>query len=441
MTKALIVSYMFPPIAGGGTMRPLKFVKYLPTFGIQPVVFCPQKAAWKAYDYQNLKQPFLKETTIYRCGIKRLQRYYHLRYTKGLSQHPLYYLLALKYFYFLDFFSAWYFECRQLTIEIALREQVECVFTTSPPHSSHLFGHYLKKNLKIPWVMDIRDAMSIDPNRKKTGLIRLQEKFENHYEKKFYANADAIISVSDPIIKSIRQRHANLRLDAKTHTITNGFDSEDFDALTKNGNTENYFTITYTGSFMGKQTPEYFLNAVRLLIETGEIKSSDLKIRFAGYFNDKILSLFDLFSSVFPIEVLKFQPYAETIRLQANSILLLLIVNIDENEGGSQTMTGKFFEYIGAARPIFALVPNGPLKDTIKKGRFGTVAPPKDISKIAGELKHLYAEWKTKGHLQFDPDNEFKKSFSRKQLTGRLAEIFLNIADKNRHRQYNPFLK
>ena len=191
---------MFPPISGGGTMRPLKFVKYLPAYGIQPIVFCPQRAAWKAYDYHNLELPFLKDVPIYRCGIKRLRRYYHLRYTKNVRRHPLYYLMGLKYFLFLDFFSAWYFECRKQAVEIARNEAVDCVFTTSPPHSIHLFGLYLKEKLGIPWVMDIRDAITDDPNRKKYPGIPLQSALEKYYEKKFYAKADAIISVSDPII-------------------------------------------------------------------------------------------------------------------------------------------------------------------------------------------------------------------------------------------------
>lgn len=425
--KALIVSYMFPPISGGGTLRPLKFVKYLPAFGIQPIVFCPQKAAWKTYDYENLELPYLKNIPIYRCGIRRLQRYYHLRYAKGVRRHPIYYLLALRYLYFLDFFSAWYFECRRKTAEIVLKEKVDCVFTTSPPHSTHLFGHYLKKTLNIPWAMDIRDAMTIDPNRPPSPGTRLQAALEYCYEKKFYASADAIISVSDPIIESIRRRHSRLHLDSRTYTITNGFDEEDFTAVKEKENIGRFFTITYTGSFMGKQTPEYFLKAIRLLIETKDVKVSDILIRFVGHFDENVLSIFNRFSAFFPIKVIKFQPYSETLRLQLNSLLLLLIVNIEEHEGGAQTMTGKFFEYIGAARPIFAIVPNGPLKETILKGRFGVVAPPKNVSEIVEKLYQLYSEWKSNGTLRFDPDPDLRNSFARKQLTGRLAEIIHNM--------------
>ena len=143
MKKVLIISYMFPPIAGGGIMRPLKFVKYLPKFGIQPVVFCPQKAAWKAYDYKNFELPFLKDIPIYRCGVEKLQRYYYLRYTKGVRRHPLYYMLALKYFYFLDFFSSWYFECRQKIVEIALKEKGGLYFHHFPSPQYSPFWSYI----------------------------------------------------------------------------------------------------------------------------------------------------------------------------------------------------------------------------------------------------------------------------------------------------------
>lgn len=419
---------MFPPISGGGTLRPLKFVKYLPAYGIQPIVFCPQNAAWKAYDYRNLKLPFLQDVPIHRCGIRRLQRYYHLRYTKGLRKHPLFYLLALKYFCFLDFFSAWYFECRREAAEIAIKEKVDCVLTTSPPHSSHLFGLFLKTTLNIPWVMDIRDAMAVDPNRRMSPRVRLQAVLEYYYEKKFYSGADAIISVSDPIIKSIRTRHAGLHLDSKTHTITNGFDDEDFDTLKIKKKLGRFFTVTYTGSFMGRQSPEYFLKAIRLLIETNAVRDSDILIRFVGHFDENTLSKIRQFSSLISIDILEFQPYAEALRYQLDSNLLLLIVNIEEHEGGSQTMTGKFFEYLGAGKPILALVPNGPLRKIIVKGRFGTVTPPKDVVKIAEKFNHLYREWKSNGALKFDPDTNLRDSFTRRQLTGKLASIIDDIA-------------
>ena len=427
MKKALIVSYMFPPISGGGTLRPLKFVKYLRKYGIHPIVFCPQNAAWKAYDYKNLELPFLKDIPIYRCGIRRLQRYYHLRYTKGLRRHPLFYLLALKYGCFLDFFSAWYFECRDKALEIAQKEKVDCIFTTSPPHSIHLFGPYLKKKLDIPWVMDLRDAMTDDPNRGHSPVMRLQSALENYYEKRFYASADAIISVSDPIIESIRTRHAKLHLDSKTHTLQNGFDDEDFTISKENKIKENLFTVTYTGSFMGRRSPEFFLKAVRLLIEQNAVEASDILIRFVGHFNNQTLAQFNKYESYFPIEVLGFQPYTEALRYQVNSILLLLIVNIEEDEGGSQIMTGKFFEYLGANRPILALVPRGDLKDLIIQGRFGVTALQKDVKAIAQAFKKLYDEWKSNGNVKFEPDMGIRNSFTRRNLTARLAEIIDNI--------------
>ncbi|MBP9970050.1 MAG: glycosyl transferase family 1, partial [Paludibacteraceae bacterium] len=38
MKKILIISYYFPPSGGSGVQRWLKFVKYLPEFGYEPIV-------------------------------------------------------------------------------------------------------------------------------------------------------------------------------------------------------------------------------------------------------------------------------------------------------------------------------------------------------------------------------------------------------------------
>ncbi|HFE52934.1 MAG TPA: glycosyl transferase family 1, partial [Bacteroidetes bacterium] len=42
--KVLFVAYYFPPAGGSGVQRVLKFVRYLPEFGWQPVVLTARNA-------------------------------------------------------------------------------------------------------------------------------------------------------------------------------------------------------------------------------------------------------------------------------------------------------------------------------------------------------------------------------------------------------------
>ena len=428
MIKILVIAYMFPPIAGGGTQRPLKFVKYLPEYGITPIVFCPRKAYWKAYDESLLELPFVKKTKIYRCGVRRLRRYYNLRYEKGYKTHPFFYLMGLKSLWSLDFFSSWYFECRQKALEVIRTEKVDCVMTTSPPHSIHFFGSFLKKITRIPWIMDIRDAIVDDPNRPSSLITRSQDPFRCLHERRFVSFSNAIVTVSDPISDAIRARHGSLKLQSKIHTISNGFDEEDFANMQISKKHRNHLLVTYTGSFMGRQTPEHFLKSVQLLIDSKSIDPSDLKIQFVGHYDAPIRDMLQSYSKRIPIEILNFQPYEKTLRHQAESDVLLLIVSIDENEKGQQTMTGKFFEYIGARQPLFALVPEGPLKTLIQKGKFGTVAPPKDVSQIANRFLTVYQQWKKTGNVSHTPDLNLRNQFSRKHLTEQLASVIRSIS-------------
>ena len=40
---------------------------------------------------------------------------------------------------------------------IIQEERVDAIVTTGPPHSAHLIGLDLKRQLNLPWIVDMRD--------------------------------------------------------------------------------------------------------------------------------------------------------------------------------------------------------------------------------------------------------------------------------------------
>ena len=56
MKRVLVIPYYWPPSGGSGVQRWVKFVKYLPAEGWEPVVWAPEKA-----DYPSLDPSFEKE--------------------------------------------------------------------------------------------------------------------------------------------------------------------------------------------------------------------------------------------------------------------------------------------------------------------------------------------------------------------------------------------
>lgn len=55
MKRVLIVSYYWPPAGGSGVQRWVKFAKYLPAEGWQPVIYTPQNPELSSVDETLLK--------------------------------------------------------------------------------------------------------------------------------------------------------------------------------------------------------------------------------------------------------------------------------------------------------------------------------------------------------------------------------------------------
>ena len=66
--KVLIITYYWPPAGGPGVQRWLKFIKYLPEFNIEPIVFVPSNPSYPLRD-ESLLDEVSKDITIIKQPI------------------------------------------------------------------------------------------------------------------------------------------------------------------------------------------------------------------------------------------------------------------------------------------------------------------------------------------------------------------------------------
>ena len=71
MKKVLIITYYWPPAGGPGVQRWLKFVKYLPDFNIEPILFVPKNANYPLLD-NSLNNEIKNGLNVIRFPIKEI---------------------------------------------------------------------------------------------------------------------------------------------------------------------------------------------------------------------------------------------------------------------------------------------------------------------------------------------------------------------------------
>jgi glycosyltransferase involved in cell wall biosynthesis len=279
--------------------------------------------------------------------------------------------------------------------------------TTSPPHSTQLIGLALKKRFKtIRWVADLRDPWTDIYYYNQFKHTAIARKIDRNYERQVVENADLLISVSEDVKRIFADKSAHPIAD-KTVVIPNGFDSEDFrmNELPQ----EKKKVITYTGTISEAYDVDSLLAA--LLQLSGEW-SEKLLIRFVGKVPSTIASRFR--ETGFEVELVGYVDHQKSIEYLFRSDLLLLVIpKVDNNKG---ILTGKFFEYLAAQKPVLAIGPvDGDLAQIIAETSCGEIFDYAD----SDGMKHFITQELT--HEKAVPESRKANQYSRKELTRKLV--------------------
>lgn len=294
----------------------------------------------------------------------------------------------------------------------------DVIYASAWPISSLIVGDKLASTNNIPWVAELRDLWTDNPYydapKWKLGLERV-------WEQRILNRAAAITTISDHAAEKLEKKY-----NSPVKVIFNGFDDADFgteggDRTSSEIFPENTINILYAGMiYPGRRDPEPLLKALTHLTDEQRTK---VKLYFYGSQLNIVRQLANKLNIAENVIVKKPIAYKSIIELQRKADYLLLLMWDNPLEKG--TFTGKFFEYIGAGRPILCVGgKENPPARLIKERSLGkALNKPDEIAKF---LIGLIKQKENNGLIPGLPSNA-GRGFSRKEQANILSEFLQQI--------------
>ncbi|WP_396601163.1 glycosyltransferase family 4 protein [Algibacter sp. R77976] len=421
--RVLIITYYWPPAGGPGVQRWLKFVKYLPGFNVEPVVFIPENPNYPIID-KSLVSEVSKDIKIFKHPINepyKLAKVFSNKSSKTISkgiisdqkEQSLVEKLMLYVrgnFFIPDARAGWVKPSAAFLLDFIEKENIETIITTGPPHSVHLIGLQLKQKLGVKWLADFRDPWTTIGYHKQLKLSAASKAKHKQLEKQVLNASDQIIVTS-----SVTKREFQVLTEKPIKVITNGYDNE----ATINFEMDTKFTLSHIGSLLSKRNPEILWQVLSDLTKEHVDFSKDFQLNFIGSVSENVLKSIDKNSLSDYVNNVGYVSHKESIVFQKKSQLLLLI-EIDSEET-TCIIPGKLFEYMVSKRPIIAVGPNGSdVEKIIKETNTGHYFNYSDYDSLKRIILEHYKAFQNKS-LQVHPIGLQK--YHRKALTESLANL------------------
>ena len=421
--KILIITYYWPPAGGPGVQRWLKFVKYLPDFGIQPIVYVPENPTYPIVDEKLVKEVSDKAIILKHTIFEpyQLASLFSKNKTKKISSGII---PNQKKQSFLDKTFLWIRgnlfipDARVFWVKpsVAFLEKyiventIDTIVTSGPPHSLHLIGLELKQKLNVKWFADFRDPWTTIGYHKSLRLSRFAAKKHKTLERQVLNTADTIIVTS----KTTKTEFEAIT-SKPISVITNGYDTEEVGKQTL----DLKFSLAHIGSFLSERNPLILWESlVELITEIPDFKSH-LEIKLIGAVSQEVLETIQQFGLNVYLNNLGYVSHVEAIAHQRKSQVLILI---EINSADTKSIIpGKLFEYMVSNRPIIAIGPrDSDFSEIITNTNTGVFFDYSEKLKLKRVILDFYNQF-LEGKLQ--SNGVGLQNYSRRNLTRNLVEL------------------
>jgi len=447
--KVLIIAYNFPPQGGGGVQRTLKFSRYLALFGWEPVILTVSNPDSPVWDYSLIKE-VPNEIRVFRVPSFELSRWekgFFSLFKSGarkdvekkengsdfvnearISKSGLRSLLKKVYLFFTGWLRipdekvGWNPFALMEGLSLIRSRKVDLIYTTSPPHSSHLLGLLLSKLTGKPWVTDFRDDW-LENDILVSTFSGFRLKLERYLANKVFTNASSIIANTEFQRDIYKKNYPGAR---RIEAINNGFDSEDLNRARQKEDRwqDGKLHLCHTGYFYPGTALTFFETLREFFLESPEYRGK-IQLDLVGFLEEEYQNWIISNQLGQEIKPWGYVDHQTSIKFLLKSHLLLYLIGSD-GEVWKGEVAGKLYEYLASGKPILAFAPKeGESERIILQANSGWVLDLNDRHGIKSKLKEISELFFT-GKLKVEQNRSYIDKFERKNLTRKLSQVFEN---------------
>ena len=443
MKRVLVITYYWPPSGGSGVQRWVKFAKYLPQEGWQPVIYTPENPEYTAVDHtlsaeipheaEIIRRPILEPYGVYRRLMGKGASTDMKTLTAGAAGGAVTEISGGKKtfrqrlslwirgnLFVPDPRVGWVRPSVRFLKKYLAEHPVDVIVTTGPPHSMHLIGQALHRELGLPWIPDFRDPWSRMYYLKHLPMTGRTWRRLRAMEQSVLDECSAVLAVTPLVQEEFWAQTAT-----PVEMITNGYDGGDFDQRVE---PDGLFDVVHTGLLASDGNP---LNLWKVLGAKAwadpEFRKA-LRLRFAGKVDREVYRAVEDAGLKDNIVDLGYCDHLTAVREQLAATVLILPLRNDPEY--RPILPGKLFEYLASRRPVLGIgQTDGAMARVLEETGAGATVGWDDLKGTGAFIDRAWEQYRSGGVPSVGGDIT---RFSRRSLTRQLAALLDRVTNENK---------